>query len=95
LGCVLYLCLTGRLPYPADSADEYIKAVKVSPRQIPTTRQLRSDTPLELDSLVMGCVEPDRDRRISAIEDVMRRFANAIPDGLSLLGVVAPRFVAP
>lgn len=94
LGCVLYLCLTGRLPYPADSADEYIKAMKVNPRRIPTTRQLRPEIPLELDALVMGCIEPDRDRRTSAIEDVMQRFASAIPNGLSLLGFVAPRFVA-
>jgi serine/threonine-protein kinase len=97
LGCVLYLCLTGRLPYPAHGADEYIHAVKLSPRPIPTTRELQSEIPRELDEVVLSCIALDRNQRINSMGELMRRFAGAIADGgipgPTLLAMVAPRFV--
>jgi len=93
LGCVLYLCLTGKLPFPAGNVYEYIEAVMVDPRRPSSPRTLCPEIPLELDSLIMSCIEPDRERRIQTIAEVMRHFALAIPNGQALLQFFAPRFI--
>jgi hypothetical protein len=47
----------------------------------------------EVDDLIMSCLEVDRADRPQTIEAVMRRFADAIPNGQALLQFFAPRFV--
>jgi eukaryotic-like serine/threonine-protein kinase len=93
LGCVLYLCLTGRLPFPARNTFQYIEAIWANPVRPPIPRSLRPDLPPELDDLIMSCLELDRAKRIQTVEEVMRRFARAIPSGPALLQFFAPRFV--
>jgi serine/threonine protein kinase len=93
LGCVLYLCLTGELPFPARNAFQYIEAVWAHPVRPANPRALRPEISPDLDSLIMRCLELDRTKRIQTIEEVMRGFARAIPNGQVLLQFFAPRFV--
>jgi len=93
LGCVIYLCLTGKLPYPARNAFQYIEAVWAHPVRPPNPRTLRPEISPELDHLIMSCLELDRAKRIQTVDEVMRRFARAIPNGQALLQFFAPRFV--
>jgi serine/threonine-protein kinase len=91
-GVVLYRCITGRTPYASRSvADAIVNVSRGLPFKRPS--ELRRDVPPALDDLVMACLAHDRDERIQSIDEVMRRFAEAIPTGLALLPYVAPRFV--
>jgi serine/threonine protein kinase len=92
LGCVLYQCLTGQLPYPTTHFLQYLEALGTR-RPIARLRALRPDIPSELDVLVMTCLEYERARRVQTVDEVMQRFALAIPNGLALLQFFAPRFV--
>jgi hypothetical protein len=49
--------------------------------------------PAALDELIMSCLAHSREKRPQSMDEVMRRFADAIPAGHSLLPYVAPRFV--
>lgn len=91
-GVVLYRCVTGRTPYDSRSiADAIVNVSRGMPFKRPS--ELRGGVPPALDDLIMGCLAHDRDGRIQSIDEVMRRFAEAIPTGLALLPYVAPRFV--
>jgi serine/threonine-protein kinase len=92
-GALLYRCVTGRTPYMSQSVGEAIvNAALGAPFQKPSL--VRPGVPRELDELIVACLAHDRDQRPQSMEDVMRRFADAIPAGHSLLPYVAPRFVA-
>ena len=87
-GCVLYQCLTGRLPYPARSVAEYCQAVwpnQAHPKKPVNPRLLRPEISLELDALIMECVDLKRENRPGSIEEVMRRFAHSFSTGPALL----------
>ena len=91
-GCVLYLCLTGKLPYPAGNVYEYCQAIwpnQVHPVRPRRPSEHRSDVAPDLDALVMDCLEIAPHRRPQSVEEVMRRFAFAIPNGQALLQVFA------
>jgi hypothetical protein len=91
-GVVLYQCITGRTPYASRSvADAIVNVARGLPFKRPS--ELRRDVPPALDDLIMACLAHDRDQRIQRIDEVMCRFAEAIPTGLALLPYVAPRFV--
>jgi eukaryotic-like serine/threonine-protein kinase len=90
-GCVLYLCLTGQCPYPPGNFYQYADAL-MNRRAFPRPRERRAEISLELDKLIMGCLEFNRNKRIQTIEEVMRRFAHAIPNGQALLRSF-PRFL--
>jgi eukaryotic-like serine/threonine-protein kinase len=92
-GCVLYLCLTGRCPYPPNNFFEYVEAM-MSRTAFPRPSTLRPEIAPALDGLIMDCLAHDRSKRIPTIEGVMSRFAAAVPNGETLLRFFAPRFVS-
>jgi eukaryotic-like serine/threonine-protein kinase len=92
-GCVLYQCLTGHLPYPTGNLYQYIEAVMARPVRPINPRVLRPEISPELDALVMDCLELDRHKRPPSIDVVMRRFAQAIPNGDRLLRFFGRKFL--
>jgi serine/threonine-protein kinase len=60
-GCVIYECLTGRLPHEADSPMTLIaKIIEETPKP---PRDLQPDIPRELSDLVMRVLSREREQR--------------------------------
>jgi eukaryotic-like serine/threonine-protein kinase len=81
LGCVLFRCLTGRLPFIGlDPLDVLLKVILEEP---PRVRMLRADVPEAVDALVSSMIAKSRRARldsgaavVSAIEAVRRAAAD-------------------
>jgi eukaryotic-like serine/threonine-protein kinase len=73
-GCVIYECLTGRLPHEADSPMTLIaKVIEDTPT---APRELQADVPAPLSDLVMRVLSKDRDKRprsASELHDMLDR----------------------
>jgi serine/threonine protein kinase len=70
LGCVLFQCLAGELPFRGQTAsDVLLKQVIEIPTPI-RERRRGGDTPPRLEALVMHCLEKDPDKRPQAITEV-------------------------
>ena len=63
LGCTLYFCLTGEVPFPNGSAAERILAHQIKP--IPNIRDKRPDCPQSLDTICQA-MTPKKNRRAFA-----------------------------
>ncbi|MBW2454309.1 MAG: protein kinase [Deltaproteobacteria bacterium] len=70
LGCVLFECLTGRLPHEGDSLVELLTNVFVTPVPLPSS--LRPDIPTSVDALVMGLLSRQPDERPTSDAVAMR-----------------------
>ncbi|GAA4126805.1 serine/threonine-protein kinase [Actinomadura keratinilytica] len=80
LGAVLFLMLTGRRPFAADSAPALIKEVLLT--EPPRVRSVRPEVPFDLDELVAALLAKDpadRPARARAVADVLRGAAT-VPD---------------
>lgn len=68
LGCVLYYMLTGRPPYP------YSQSVKViiahASEDVVPPRDHNPDLPIELEEVVLRCLEKDPEDRFQSVEDL-------------------------
>src|SRR5258708_40286843 len=73
LGCILYQGLTGELPFPARSRAELVAAHERSPQ--PPSR-LAADISPELDTLVMGLLQPHPRDRVGHASDVAAALAD-------------------
>ena len=85
LGATLYFLLTGKAPFGSGDAAEIIHRVLTDP--VPRPRAVRGDVPLELDGIVVKCLEKetkDRYQTAAALADDLDAF-------LSGKNVVAPR----
>jgi non-specific serine/threonine protein kinase len=70
LGAVMYFMLTGRDPFPGDTAAEVFAAVlRDMPLPIAT---LKPESPPEIDRLVEQCLAKEIDRRLQSASDVAR-----------------------
>jgi serine/threonine protein kinase len=70
VGVVMYECLTGRLPYIADSAITLIAKVL---EEIPTpAREIAPDVPAPLSALVARAMAKDRDDRPASAAELLR-----------------------
>ena len=72
LGACLYEMLTGQGPFPSPATT----ASKINKRYVRPSR-VKVGLPLELDTLVDACLEPDPDKRIHTVGDFLTRL-NAI-----------------
>jgi serine/threonine-protein kinase len=68
LGVVLYVLLTGRLPFDGDNPMTLLTAIFTS--RLLRVRSLRPDVPEELDELVHRTLSPERDRRPSSAAEL-------------------------
>jgi len=89
LGCVLYFCLTGRVPFPEGSAVEKMMAHQM--KQPTPLRQLVPDVPAELESVVMRLMAKKPEERYGTCEEVAEALepfvgdVRLIPDGAPIL----------
>ena len=61
VGCILFRCVTGRLPFIAPDVTTFlIQHLRDKP---PAPRSLRADVPVELDALILQCLEKDPAKR--------------------------------
>ena len=68
LGCVLYQCLTGKLPFASSNALATLQAIQqVQPA---SPRSLDASTPADVSDLVMGLLEKSPHRRPDSASDV-------------------------
>jgi response regulator RpfG family c-di-GMP phosphodiesterase/serine/threonine protein kinase len=84
LGGVLFWCLTGQVPFPAQGPvpQEIIRRMTAPP---PSARVLRPDVPPELDAVLARMLAPRPDDRYGTPEAVMRAlvpFLDAPPSGI-------------
>jgi serine/threonine-protein kinase len=71
LGCVAYWLITGRQVFEGASALEVVsKHVQAEPD--PPSRHCPREVPLELDALILSCLEKTPDRRPSSAREVAR-----------------------
>jgi non-specific serine/threonine protein kinase len=68
-GVLLYECLTGRLPFPGETAIDVLHAILRQP-PVPL-RVLISDVSPQWEQLVQGCLTKDPEQRIRSMRDVV------------------------
>lgn len=74
LGVVLYEMITGRLPFPGDSLPEIMQNIlQCRPEPIHLFRQ---SVPLELERIVMKCLERDPNRRYQTARELVHDLRN-------------------
>ena len=66
LGAILFACLTGRPPIIADTVVQTLLQVVHQPA--PAVRSLRSDVPLDLETIVAKCLEKNPGKRYESAE---------------------------
>jgi CheY-like chemotaxis protein len=87
LGCVLYHCLTGDLPYERDNDIAVIYAhLSEEP---PRPSQVRTDLPDGLDGVIAKALDKSPDRRFGTCGDLMSA-ARAVVDAAGPLGETIP-----
>ena len=93
LGCVLFECLTGRVPFPSGSPEEVVRLHREAPR--PEVTALRPDLPASVDRIVAEAMAIDPGGRYTtarAMADALRT-ATAAGVGTVSLPVVDPTAV--
>ncbi|WP_437670104.1 serine/threonine-protein kinase [Sorangium sp. So ce131] len=75
LGVLLHRMLVGRLPFLTHDMDEMVRKHLEEP---PLPPSLRVPLPLELDAVVLRCMEKRRERRFGSVEELMRALREAI-----------------
>ena len=76
LGCVLYRCLTGEVPFPRDSELVTIYAHLEDPPPRPS--DARSDLPTAMDGVIARALAKSREQRYATCMDLARAAADAI-----------------
>lgn len=78
LGCILYQCLAGEVPFEAETLPELVlKIVQSSPRPI---HQVRSDVPAALEQVIAHCLQKDRDQRYPHVGELARGLMPFAPE---------------
>jgi serine/threonine-protein kinase len=78
LGVVLYELVTGSVPFTGDSLWKIFKQVTDNDPAPPSSR--RVDLPAGFDSLVLRCLEKDREKRPSSVVDLALLLAPYVPE---------------
>jgi serine/threonine protein kinase len=76
LGCVLYRCLTGDVPFPRDFETAVIAAHIMA--DVPKPTALRPELPAELDDVVAKAMAKSRDDRFTTCRELMDAAARAL-----------------
>ena len=74
LGVILYELLSGKAPFLGETLPEV--CMKIATEPPPPIRSLRPDVPIELEAVILRCLEKDRERRYANIA----AFAHALVD---------------
>jgi serine/threonine-protein kinase len=81
LGVILYECLTGLVPFKADSRQATLRLVRSAEPRLPS--RLRRDVPRELEAVCLKCLEKDPRRRYPSArglaEDLERWLGGGAP----------------
>lgn len=96
LTCVLFECLTGRVPYPATTISAAIKAAVTSP--IPRISAVTPGLPPELDAVIARGLDADPGRRYASAGELAAAAARALSgagDATSVLRAAAPTAAVP
>ncbi|WP_437586030.1 serine/threonine-protein kinase [Sorangium sp. So ce1000] len=80
LGVLLHRMLVGRLPFHTHDMDEMVRKHLEEPPMPPS---LRVPLPLELDAVVLRCMEKRRERRFGSVEELLRALREAIGEPAS------------
>ena len=68
LGCIIYQCVTGEVPFEAETLPELVlKIVQGQPRPI---QQFRPDVPPAFEQVISYCLQKNRDQRYQHIGDL-------------------------
>jgi predicted Ser/Thr protein kinase len=89
LGCVLYECLAGRVPFDRDAEVAAMHAHLTEPP--PSLRSVRPDLPRELDRVITAAMAKAKDDRQSSCEELIQAAHDAaLGRGTSFVQVHAP-----
>ena len=78
-GCVAYWLLTGQHVFSADTPMGLLLAHAHTPPEPPSSRT-ELPIPVELEALVLSCLDKDRERRPASARDLLLRL-DAVPLG--------------
>lgn len=73
LGVILYMALTGRAPYTAETFPLLIVAIVTA--QVPSIRRIRGDVPASLDFVIQRCLAKDPDERFPDCRELAKALA--------------------
>jgi eukaryotic-like serine/threonine-protein kinase len=77
LGVICYELLTGKLPFTGDALPQLCMAISSAP---PTPlRNYRPDLPLQLENLLLRCLEKDRGKRIATVAELASELVKFAP----------------
>jgi hypothetical protein len=76
LGCVLYHCLTGRLPYPKDS--DVAKLYAHAHEALPSAREVVPDLPVRCDEVIRRAMAKEPEDRFQSAGDLGRAAVAAV-----------------
>ncbi len=77
MGVVLFELFCGRLPFTGDSTLQIVLHHMQTPP--PRPRSIKQDLPLELEAVILRCLEKDRDKRFQTVDELTDAL-NAISD---------------
>ena len=74
LGVILYELLTGTQPFNGETLPQLVASILAEPPR--SLRALRPEVPVELEAVVLSCLEKDRDRRYQSIGALAHALVN-------------------
>src|SRR5450631_3844092 len=74
MGAILYALLTGKAPFGGDSLMETLDAVRTHPPESP--RKFNPDTPRDLETICLKCLEKDPRRRYASAHELAADLTN-------------------
>lgn len=92
LGCVLYFCLTGQVPFPEGSAVEKMMAHQM--KQPTPIRQLAPNVPPEMEEVIMRLMAKKPEERYGTCEEVVEALEPFVGD-IRQIPEGAPTLTAP
>ena len=78
LGVILYQCVTGIMPFQAETLPELV--LKIVTQPLPPLRSVRPDVPRAFEQVVHRCLEKDRDQRYQHIGELAQALVEFAPE---------------
>src|SRR5450432_2925928 len=77
LGVICFELLTGKLPFEAETLPQLCVAINTAPPL--SLRKYRPDLPVELEQLLLRCLEKDRGKRIATVAELASELVKFAP----------------